>query len=120
MARRKSEQKTSYWREVLARQAESGLSIRQFCIREGVSQPSFYAWRRKLPEPRPKEPGTGASRRGSDTAAGGREFISLRLVDTASSLEVIHPRGCRIRITGAVDTKALRCVLAALDAEEQA
>lgn len=40
--------KRRVWRDVLARQRRSGLSIRQFCLREGFSEPSFYWWRREL------------------------------------------------------------------------
>lgn len=36
------------WRVLVARQAESGLSVAQFCVREGVSAPSFYQWRARL------------------------------------------------------------------------
>jgi two-component system, chemotaxis family, sensor kinase CheA len=36
-----------FWRETFARQAASGLSVRAFCGREGVSRTSFYRWRRK-------------------------------------------------------------------------
>ncbi len=36
------------WREVLVRQQQSGLSVRAFCQRQGLSQASFYAWRRTL------------------------------------------------------------------------
>jgi hypothetical protein len=36
------------WRRRLRRQAISGLSIPEFCSREGVSTASFYAWRRRL------------------------------------------------------------------------
>jgi transposase len=37
-----------YWRMVLARWRRSGLSVRAFCQTEGLCQPTFYAWRRKL------------------------------------------------------------------------
>ena len=37
-----------YWRELLDRQSGSGLSISEFCVREGVNASSFYQWRRKL------------------------------------------------------------------------
>ncbi len=40
--------KEQRWREVLARQVASGLSGRAFCRREGLSEASFYAWRRTL------------------------------------------------------------------------
>ena len=120
MAGRKSAEKAAYWREMLAAQAESGRSIRQFCLQQGVSQPSFYAWRRRLAEARGGGRESRTSGRRAQASPKGGDFISLRLVDTASSLEVIHPRGCRIRITGDVDPTTLRRVLDALDAEGQA
>src|ERR1044071_2637314 len=36
------------WRILLHQQRSSDLSVAAFCRRAGVSQPSFYAWRRKL------------------------------------------------------------------------
>ena len=39
------------WRLRLKRQATGGLSIPEFCEREGVSTASFYAWRRRLIAP---------------------------------------------------------------------
>lgn len=38
------------WRELVERQLASGLSARAFCRREGLSEASFYAWRRTLDE----------------------------------------------------------------------
>lgn len=45
-----------YWRMVLARWRRSGLSVRAFCLAEGVSEPSFYVWRRKLDQADLKKP----------------------------------------------------------------
>ena len=36
------------WRELVARQPKSGLSVRGFCRREGVTESAYYAWRREL------------------------------------------------------------------------
>jgi hypothetical protein len=36
------------WRGLLAAQRKSGLSVRAFCAREQVTEPSFYAWRREI------------------------------------------------------------------------
>ena len=36
------------WRELLVAQRKSGLSVRAFCAREQVTEPSFYAWRREI------------------------------------------------------------------------
>ena len=46
----------SYWRTVLARWRRSELSVRAFCRAEGVSEPNFYVWRRKLDRTEPKKP----------------------------------------------------------------
>jgi hypothetical protein len=46
----------SYWRQVLASWRRSGLSVRIFCRTEGVNEPQFYWWRRRLGRVEPKEP----------------------------------------------------------------
>jgi hypothetical protein len=46
----------SDWRQVLARWQQSGLSVRAFCRAEGVNEPRFYWWRRKLGQVEPKGP----------------------------------------------------------------
>jgi hypothetical protein len=41
MTTKKSQEKELRWRDILRRQTGSGLSIRQFCAKERVSEPSF-------------------------------------------------------------------------------
>jgi hypothetical protein len=36
------------WRELVGRLPGSGLSVRAFCAREGVTESAFYAWRREI------------------------------------------------------------------------
>lgn len=38
----------AFWAERLARQRRGSLSIAEFCRRERISPPSFYAWRKRL------------------------------------------------------------------------
>lgn len=54
MAGGKRTAKESLWREILGRQAASGLSVRAFCRQEGIGEASFYYWRRAI---RPAETG---------------------------------------------------------------
>ena len=42
--------KEALWRKRLQRFASSGLSIREFCKREDVTESAFYAWRRTIGE----------------------------------------------------------------------
>ena len=61
--------KEQFWRMMLREQADCGLNARAFCLFRGLSEPSFYAWRRTLgerdrlarvsrrePTPKPKQP----------------------------------------------------------------
>ena len=36
------------WRARIAQQEKSDASIRAFCREEGLSEPAFYAWRKRL------------------------------------------------------------------------
>jgi hypothetical protein len=47
---RRDAEKERRWREALSRQASSGLSVREFCRRERLTEPQFYAWRRTIGE----------------------------------------------------------------------
>ena len=40
--------KEAFWRLAISEQRGSGLSVRAFCAREGLSENNFYAWRRQL------------------------------------------------------------------------
>jgi hypothetical protein len=113
MVGKKDTEKESLWREILKRQAGSHVSVRQFCRTEGVSEPSFYAWRKKLGT-RENDAAPPATRR-KDRSDNGQLFVPLQVLDTAAILEIIHPLGYRIQVTGQVDSVALRRVIQTLD-----
>ena len=116
MPRRKSAERELLWREILSRQVDSGLSVRQFCLTQSVSLPSFYAWRRRLRTP--LDDGTRANRTAVASPDSRRLFVPLHVLDTAARLEIIHPSGCRIQVTGEVDVVALKRVIEALGVTE--
>jgi transposase len=100
----KATTKSDQWRERLAAQKRSGLSVKQFCKEQGVSQYSFYAWRKRLR---------------------GEGPVRFALVDRGArrqepapeaSLELVLATGERLRIGAGVDTATLRTVLDALRA----
>lgn len=44
----RSVRREDYWRRMVTQQPGSGLSIRAWCQQQGVTEASFYAWRRTL------------------------------------------------------------------------
>ena len=98
----KAATKDDQWRERIAEQERSGLSVKQFCKDRGLTECSFYAWRKRL---RKKEPvrfalvERGAARQESATEA---------------CLELVLASGERLRIGNGVDAMTLHTVLEAL------
>jgi transposase-like protein len=62
MARQVNQVRWDQWRQVIARQRASGLTVAEFCRKENVSRQGFHVWKRKLRQ------ATSASA-GSDVAA---------------------------------------------------
>jgi hypothetical protein len=48
MSRGSNPTKVAQWSDRLDRFESSGQTVAQFCVTEGVSQPSFYQWKKKL------------------------------------------------------------------------
>ncbi len=98
------------WRLRLSRQATSGLSITAFCQREGVSTPSFYAWKRRLAPPRTATPGHPPL------------FVPIRLdsmppatdVPSSLSFEIELPHHIRLRCAAPPDPVWLGRLVTAL------
>lgn len=120
-----------FWRAVLKRRQRSGLSVREFCRGERLSEASYYYWRREVArrdrEPRPTvrrgraaEVASRAATRKA-RAASGPLFRELAILAGPSSsgedcLEILLPDGCRLRVPSAVDRQLLCDVLVALEA----
>lgn len=115
MAGKMSAEIEARWREILERQAGSGQSVRRFCASEGISEPSFYTWRKKLRERQEGGPRSRQSRCRAKASDDASLFVPMRLLDTAATLEIVHPLGYRIRVTGDVPPVTLRHVIEALE-----
>ena len=95
MGRQQNGETETRWREILERQAGSSLSIRSFCAAEGIQEPSFYAWRKRLRLRMANGARTvrQAARREKAGDDNTRLFIPLKLLDAATTLEIVHPLG---------------------------
>jgi transposase-like protein len=96
-----SETKPKYWSKLIAEHEAGGQKVRSFCRERGITEPSFYYWRKRLRQ---------------------RETVRFALLATkpadtgsqASALELVLRNGERLRIGNQVDAARLRIVLEAV------
>jgi len=106
-----NQQRTSkerFWRRQMRRWRTSGLSVRAFCAEQGLSEPSFYVWRRRLAEREatvPFVPLTVTPEVRTAIAADG----------SAGSVELVLDAGRRLRIGPGFDGPTLVRLLALLE-----
>jgi len=106
----RSAAKEACWRERLQNQAGSGLSVRAFCRREGVSEPSFYSWRREL-DKRDRQR-TARSAAGANHRAAGLVAVDVvGVLGTEAMLEIAVAGGVVIRLREDVPAGTLQRVL---------
>lgn len=93
-----------YWRGQITEQERSGMTVQRFCEAQGLTEQSFYHWRKRLRQP---------------------QSMRFALVETGSGrqqpaaeadLELVLATGERLRIGAGVDPVALRRVVEALRA----
>jgi hypothetical protein len=129
---RRDPAKERQWRQWLRRWRRSGLTGRDFCAEHGLSEPSFYAWRReiarrdqeKLASTRPaKRPLTGLARGAVTTrppsgAAAGPAFVKVTVdsvVAPAPAIEVIVADRRVLRVRAGFDANLLRQLVRVLE-----
>ena len=88
------------WAERIAAQQRSGISVKQFCKEQGLTEYSFYAWRKRLQQSGPVRFALVESR-----ARRQQERT------TEPVLELVLANGERLRIGTEVDITTLRTVL---------
>ena len=100
---RKPGSRSEDWRARIAAQKRSGVPVKQFCTQQGLTEQSFYYWRKRLQTPTSMrfalvetEPGRGPAEH--------------------AALELVLRTGERLRIGAGVDAATLQQVLEALRA----
>jgi transposase len=91
------------WRTRISAQERSGISVKQFCKQQGVTEQCFYYWRKRLQ--------TTTSMRFALVEAEPRRGTAEH-----AALELVLMTGERLRISAGVDAETLRQVLEALRA----
>ena len=107
MSRKQKESAEVVWRGRLARFDKSGLTVRQFCRKEGVSDPAFYQWRKRLQSSVQRAKPSEIS---SDQHSTPVETFLPVSVSPAAFAEVEFPNGVRVRVPAA-NAEALRVAI---------
>lgn len=94
------EARREFWRQLIAKQQQSGVCVRAFCQEHRASEYGFYQWRKRLAQQVP---------------------VKFALVEAgpsadvrAEAVELILASGERLRVSPGVDTATLRLVLSVL------
>ena len=91
--------KADEWAERIAAQQRSGMSVKQFCKEQGLTEYSFYVWRKRLQESGPVR------------FALVERSVRRQERTAEPALELVLATGERLRIGTGVDTATLRTVL---------
>jgi len=108
MDRKQNESAELVWRDRLAKFGRSNLTVKQFCRQEGVSDPTFYQWRKRLTKQEGQKVKAVPASRGKRAEAS-NPFVPVS-VPNATFTEVEFPNGVRVRVP-ATNAEALRVAL---------
>ena len=94
--------KEQFWRRIVEGHADSQESVREWCDRHGVSEPSFYAWRRELAK--------------RDAGRNRPALLPVTITSSAAQapLEICWPDGVVVRVPAGCSLQLLRGALEVL------
>ena len=116
VAVQKRKKKEAGWRRHIAEQAGSGLSIVDYCRRQGLREPGFYWWRREL------------ARRDVRQSPSLAAFVPVTMAAEMAArsggygegrIEIMLPGDRRVQVVGPVDRHMLAEVLSVLEEREE-
>ena len=115
MGRKPSQSTEAMWRDRLARFRDCGLTVKEYCRQEGVSDPSFYQWRQRLDMVPPGSKRVRRSGNGPTKTVNSQPFVPVKVssserVPNLGLAEVELPSGVLIRVP-ATHAEALRVAI---------
>lgn len=107
----------SKFHELRNRQQESGLSVKDFCYNEGITESTFYYWRKKLQKEPPSKafiplfvkqslPTPRRFARGNQVEQNEQEVPQYDFL-----LELVYPNGTKLRVNNDMDISHLRTLI---------
>jgi len=102
-----NKERRQFWRMVIETWQDSGMSISKFCKAEGLSEGTFYNWRKRLS-------GHG-SQRNNQADSSPSAFIEVAMPKSNNAaLELVLCSGNTLRISSTADNKTLSNVISVL------
>ena len=102
-----NDERRQFWQMVIETWQDSGISVNKFCKAEGLSEGTFYNWRKKL-SGRP-------SQRKEQSSSSPSAFVEVAMPKTNhAALELLLSSGNTLRISSEADSKTLRNVITVL------
>src|SRR3954471_2885423 len=103
--KRRDPAREQFWRRMIQQQENSGLTVPDFCLREGLKDWTFRWWRQELAR-RDRQPATGPREvGGGEPTKTAPVFLPVRVVDlepgsphTPPSIEILLATGPIIRV----------------------
>ena len=109
-SRRRSEGEP-FWRLTIDQQRNSGLSVRQFCRGQRLSESSFHYWTRKLGSPQPDEQFPN----GHAAAIVPVDVVNSDEVGDDGMVEILTPSGMTLRCRASLGRQAIASVISAIE-----
>ena len=121
MPRKVSDERKRFWRDLIERQRTSGLNISGFCAESGISQNSFYVWKKRLLTTTQQGRVAMPRRKHRRKKAVAKSLVPVRVIPdvshqpaTAKAIEIAWPNGIALRVAPGYDSKTLREVFGLL------
>jgi transposase len=120
--KRRDPAREKFWRRTIRRQQRSGLTVRDFCLQEGLKDWTLRWWRQELSR---RDRQTSAESRGEqegEPTEPAPAFLSVRVTDLEESssrqappIEIVLTSGPIVRVPSGFDPSTLGQVLAVLE-----
>jgi transposase len=116
--KRRDPAREKFWRRTIRDQQRSGLSVRDFCQRQGLKDWTFRWWRQELAR-RDQVPSMAPA---SERAEAAPVFLPVQVVELQAvsprpvpSIEIVLPTGMVVRAPSGFDPRTLGDVLSVLE-----
>ncbi len=104
---RSNNERRQFWQMAIETWQDSGMSVNKFCKAEGLSEGTFYSWRKRLSRRH--------SRRKEQSSSSPSAFIEVAIPKSDhAALELLLSSGHTLRISSTADNKTLSNVISVL------